>query len=348
MAETVVGIDIGFGFTKATDGKDFLIFKSVYGEAVDLQFRENLLDTNIHDEHIQIEINETAYFVGELAERQSSSRSFTLDQNQFVSSSSKILALGALSKLIQKPEQTIKLVVGLPIGHYRQYKETLAKMLKNTHKFTSIHADGTTTTMKVAVEDVRVLPQPIGTVMDRLLGPNGTPKSQRFATDKIGVIDVGFRTTDYTIADKGRYSERGSLTTRNGISKAFSKIGNKLKEACNIDIEIYRLFEAVDTGSIKIRGKSYDLKPITEKSFKQLATAIAADANTVWADDWDIDAIMITGGGGAVLAPYIESQLEGVVIPIKQDLDYRLHNVRGYYKFGLYTWHHNANKKGSE
>ncbi len=338
MVDTVIAIDIGFGFTKATDGKDFLVFKSVYGEAVDLQFREQLLGESSHDEHIQIEIDETPYFVGELAERQSSSRSFTLDQNQFISSSSKILALGALSKLLHEPKQTINLVVGLPIGHYRQYKESLGKMLRGTHKFSSVQADGTTTDMQVTVEDVRVLPQPIGTVMDRLLSSAGVPKSQRFASDKIGIIDVGFRTTDYTISDKGRYSERGSLTTKNGISKAFAKIGTKLKEASNIDVEIYRLFEAVDSGSIKIRGKSYDLKPITEKAFKQLATAIATDANTVWADDWDIDAIMITGGGGAVLAPYIEKQLEGVVIPIKQDLDYRLHNVRGYYKFGLYTW----------
>ncbi len=348
MVDAVIAIDIGFGFTKATDGKDFLVFKSVYGEAVDLQFRESLLDTSSHDEHIQIEIDETAYFVGELAERQSSSRSFTLDQNQFISSSSKILALATLSKLVHQPKQSIKLVVGLPIGHYRQYKDELAKMLKTTHEFTAIGAQGERIEHAITVTDVRVLPQPIGTVMDRLLSITGIAKSQRFANDKIGIIDVGFRTTDYTISDKGRYSERGSLTTKNGISKAFAKIGTKLKEASNIDVEIYRLFEAVDSGSIKIRGKSYDLNPITEKAFKQLATAIATDANTVWADDWDIDAIMITGGGGAVLAPYIEKQLEGVVIPVKQDLDYRLHNVRGYFKFGLYTWRKQETKKTTE
>ncbi|MDQ7004153.1 MAG: ParM/StbA family protein [Ghiorsea sp.] len=338
MTQTIIGIDIGFGFTKATDGKDFLIFKSVYGEAVDLQIQEKLLGESNHDEHIQIEIDDTAYFVGELAERQSSNRSFTLDQKQFISSSSQVLALSALSKLVHEPTQSIKLVVGLPIGHYRQYKDELAEMLKKTHLFTAIDAHHQRIDYTITVTDVRVLPQPIGTVMDRLLGTLGMPKNQRFATDKIGIIDVGFRTTDYTISDKGRYSERGSLTTRNGISRAFVKISTKLKEACDIDIEIYRLFEAVDSGSIKIRGKSYDLKSVSEASFKQLATAIAADANTTWADDWDIDAIMITGGGGAVLAPYIESQLEGVTIPIQQDLDYRLHNVRGYLKYGLYTW----------
>ena len=34
----VLGIDIGFGFTKATNGKDTIIFKSITGEATDIQF----------------------------------------------------------------------------------------------------------------------------------------------------------------------------------------------------------------------------------------------------------------------------------------------------------------------
>jgi len=338
MAENIIGIDIGFGFTKATDGRDFLVFKSIYGEAVDFQFRENLLDTSRNDEHLQIEIDGASYFVGELSERQSTSRSFTLDQSQFVSSSSKILALATLSHFVRDDSQPIKLVVGLPIGHYRQYKEELAQMLNGTHAFVAVDGEGNKRSLNIHVADVRVLPQPLGTVMDRLLSSLGTPKNQRFATDKIGVIDVGFRTTDYTISDKGRYSERGSLTTKKGISVAFSKIGHKLKETCGIDIEIYRLFTAVDQGTIKVRGKAYDLKKISEASLKQLASVIAIDANQVWSDDWDIDAIMITGGGGAVLAPYIQEQLQGITIPIKEDLDYRLHNVRGYYKFGLYTW----------
>jgi plasmid segregation protein ParM len=337
MAEHIIGIDVGFGFTKATDGKDFLVFKSVYGEAVELQYRESLLSASKSDEHIQIELDDTSYFIGELAERQSTSRSFTLDQTQFISASSRILVLGALSKLVQE-DATIKLVVGLPIGHYRQFKAELGKLLKATHEFSSTNAQGETSNLKITVESVRVLPQPVGTVMDSLLSALGHPQNKQVASEKIGIIDVGFRTSDYTISDKGRYSERGSLTTKNGISRAFTKIATKLKEACGIDIEIYRLFNAIDTGSIKVRGKSYDLKAITDQAFKQLATQISTDANSLWVDDWDMDAIMITGGGGAVLAPYIVKNLEGVVIPVKTDIDYRLQNVRGYYKFGLYTW----------
>ncbi|MDX8383961.1 MAG: ParM/StbA family protein [Ghiorsea sp.] len=338
MIDSIIGIDIGFGFTKTTDGNDFLVFKSIYGEAVDFQFRENLLSASSEEEHLHIDIDGESYFVGELAERQSSNRAFTLDQTQFVATSSKVLALAALSKILPQPQQSVRLVVGLPIGHYRQYKSELATMLRATHQITTTDAQGNRQEKNLNISEVRVLPQPIGTVMDRLLSHQGLPEHKRFASDKIGIIDVGFRTTDYTISDKGRYSERGSLTTQNGISKAFTTIATKLKETCNVEIEIYRLFDAVEQGNIKVRGKAYDLQKITDHAFQQLAASIASDANQVWADDWDIDAIMITGGGGAVLAPYIQPLIEGVIIPIEEDLDYRLHNVRGYYKFGVNTW----------
>ncbi|MDQ6990723.1 MAG: hypothetical protein Q9M11_03225, partial [Mariprofundaceae bacterium] len=73
--DTIIGIDIGFGFTKATDGKKFQVFKSIYGEAIDFQFKESLLKNNQEDdEHIHIDVDGISYFVGELAERQSSNR----------------------------------------------------------------------------------------------------------------------------------------------------------------------------------------------------------------------------------------------------------------------------------
>ncbi|HAD05457.1 MAG TPA: hypothetical protein DCF93_12845, partial [Desulfuromonas sp.] len=67
----ILGIDIGFGFTKATNGSRELVFKSVFGEATELQYRENLIGDNAGDEHLQVEIDGKEFFVGELAERQS-------------------------------------------------------------------------------------------------------------------------------------------------------------------------------------------------------------------------------------------------------------------------------------
>ena len=70
----VVGIDIGFGFTKVTNGKDVLLFKSIFGEAVEVQFKDNILDRAKKHEHLHIEFDGNAFFVGELAEYQSNVR----------------------------------------------------------------------------------------------------------------------------------------------------------------------------------------------------------------------------------------------------------------------------------
>jgi len=337
--DTIIGIDIGFGFTKATNGKHFQIFKSIYGEAIDFQFKESLLNTSTQqNEHLQVDIDNTSYFVGELAERQSSNRQFTLDQTQFIAASTKIFALAAITRFMSSDKASFKLVVGLPIGHYREYRSQLSEMLRQSHHIVTTNAQGIRKDLLIGITDVKVIPQPIGSVMDRLLNDTGKASDPRFANEKIGIIDIGFRTSDYTISDKARYSERGSLTTQNGISKAFETIANKLKDNCGVNVELYRLFDAVETGSIKIRGKGYDLRKITQLAFQQLAANIASDANRLWNDDWDMDAIMITGGGGSVLAAYLQPLLEGVIIPIEQDLDYRLHNVRGYLKYGLNMW----------
>ncbi|MCK5837373.1 MAG: hypothetical protein KAH09_08915, partial [Desulfobacula sp.] len=48
----IVGIDVGFGFTKAYNGKNSVIFKSLIGDATDIQFRSILGDdsstSNLH------------------------------------------------------------------------------------------------------------------------------------------------------------------------------------------------------------------------------------------------------------------------------------------------------------
>ena len=62
----VVGVDIGFGFTKATDGKESILFKSVLGEATDIQFRLPVVKSEAGP-CMHVEIDGRAYFVGDFA-----------------------------------------------------------------------------------------------------------------------------------------------------------------------------------------------------------------------------------------------------------------------------------------
>lgn len=333
----ILGVDIGFGFTKATNGRDALIFKSVLGEATELQFQEQILQNPQGEEHLQIDVDGKSFFVGELAERQSSNRYFTLDPTQLVGRFARVLALTAAARLVGS-YLPINLVTGLPIGYYRRHKEGLTKALAGEHKVMVQDGSGKKSEKTLNINKVRIIPQPFGSLFNAMLTDTGELGDKRLIKEKIGIIDVGFRTSDYTVSDRMRYSERGSRTTDSGIAKAFTMIANNLREQSGVNVELYRLYGAVEQGSIKIRGKEYDLREGVEQSFNQLATSVAAEVERLWADDWDIDAIVITGGGGAVLAPYLTPLIQGNVLPVDGGRDARLNNVSGYWKFGRHLW----------
>ena len=333
----VVGVDIGFGFTKATNGKDMLVFKSIFGEATDIQFREHLLTTTSPEEHLHVELEGESFFVGELAERQSHVRSFTLDQNQFITNFAKIMAMAALSRLVSAND-TINLVTGLPVSFYRRHREELSGLLLGAHSLVTLDSSGVRHEIPMTVSQVRVIPQPFGSLFNLMMGETAELSDKRYVQQKIGVVDVGFRTTDYTVSDKTKYSGRGSGSSESGIARAFAMIATKLLEQTGVDVELYRMYDAVARGSIKIRGKTIDLKPLTEDAFSKLASAVATEVDRLWADDWDIDLIVVTGGGGAVLAPYLQPLLSGEVLALDPTADSRLNNVRGYWKYGRNVW----------
>jgi plasmid segregation protein ParM len=59
-------VDIGFGFTKATNGRDTIIFKSLSGDANDIQYWADFGASKPVD-HIHVTIDGKSYFIGELA-----------------------------------------------------------------------------------------------------------------------------------------------------------------------------------------------------------------------------------------------------------------------------------------
>lgn len=333
----IIGIDIGFGFTKAAKANETVLFKSILGEATEIQYTEDILGQEPTEDHLHVEIDGVSHFIGELAERQSNTRFFTLDQGQFVSQFARPLAMTALARLASS-HIPINLVTGLPIGHYRQHKDAFANLLLGNHTVTLLDRDGTRQERTIKVNKARVVPQPFGSLFNLMLSDTGQVTDRRLLREKIGVIDIGFRTSDYTISDKMRYSERGSRTTESGIARAFNIIATKLREKSGINVELYRLYDAVAQGSIKIRGEKIDISKLVEQVFGQLATAVANEVDRLWADDWDMDAIAITGGGGAVLAPYLKPLLTGEILSAEQTEDARFNNVNGYWKYGRYQW----------
>ncbi len=336
----VIGIDIGFGFTKATNGKETIIFKSIFGDASEIQFWADFGEGSPTD-HIHVAIDGKSYFVGDLAEQQSSVLNFTLDQERLISDYVRILALTVTGLFFNNNAPInvpINVVSGLPIGYFKQNHERFNEILTGHHSITYHSHNGEKSTREIYINKVRMLPQPLGSILNNLMDADGKIVDEDLASQKVGVVDIGFRTTDFTVLDHLRYIDRGSRTIDTGISKGFSVISNKLREKCGVGVELYRLYKAAQEGSIKMRGHGFSFEKIRDQVYSQLAATIANDLDRLWADDWDIDSIILTGGGCRELAKYLQPLITGNVMPIDLNADPRLNNVLGYAKYGKYIW----------
>ncbi len=336
----VIGIDIGFGFTKATNGKETIIFKSIFGDASEIQFWADFGEGSPTD-HIHVAIDGKSYFVGDLAEQQSSVLNFTLDQERLISDYVRILALTVTGLFFNNNTPInvpINVVSGLPIGYFKQNHERFNEILTGHHSITYHSHNGEKSTREIYINKVRMLPQPLGSILNNLMDADGKIVDEDLASQKVGVVDIGFRTTDFTVLDHLRYIDRGSRTIDTGISKGFSVISNKLREKCGVGVELYRLYKAAQEGSIKMRGHGFSFEKIRDQVYSQLAATIANDLDRLWADDWDIDSIILTGGGCRELAKYLQPLITGNVMPVDLNADARLNNVLGYAKYGKYIW----------
>lgn len=136
----ILATDAGFGYTKATDGRQHQLFKSILGEANTAQFGDALVSARSEaPRHFQL--GDEAFFVGDWAETQSRGRRFTLDPAQFLAKHAKQLILAAIAPYAPDGEP-IRLVTGLPISFFRRYREALTALLKGRHALTVFDAQG--------------------------------------------------------------------------------------------------------------------------------------------------------------------------------------------------------------
>jgi len=189
----VLGIDIGFGFTKATNGKDTIIFKSLFGDASEMQFWMDFGSKSLTD-YFHVSVDGRSYYIGDLAEQQSNVLNFTLDQEKLITEFVKILSLTVAGVFLKKDSSInipINIVSGLPISYFKNNHERFHEILTGHHKVIYHKQDGSEETKEIYINKITMLPQPLGTVLNELMDDNGKIVNSELSKQKIGVVDIG-------------------------------------------------------------------------------------------------------------------------------------------------------------
>ncbi len=321
-----IGVDLGYGFVKVINGDKNLKFASVVGVGKKLGFNSLIdLPKSFLDE-LFVEYNDDFYFVGDLAVRQSNLATRSLDQHRISDFNAKILLLTALGILNKWDGEDFNIVTGLPVSYYAQYKKEWEKNFLGGHSITFI-GDKVDKRKTFNIKEIKLVPQPFGSLYDKVLNNYGKVEDEELLDMVIGIIDIGYKTTDFVVANQMELIEHLSFSNNNGLSNAYRIIANQIRTEYGIEKEPHKLDKILEKNTLRVAGKKYDISDIKKEVYLKIADKIITEIHSYW-DYKDFDIILLTGGGGHAMADYILPHFSNM--ELVNEPQYA--NVRGYQK----------------
>jgi len=114
----------------------------------------------------------------------------------------------------------------------------------------------------------------------------------------------------------------------------YSELADALNEHLNIETAPESLESVMTSGRIVVKGSGYDVQSLVSKAQATAADQIISRVKTLWSKSgWQIDKVIVTGGGGKVLHRYLQAVFDAELAP-----DPFYSNVNGYMKLAEKSW----------
>lgn len=321
-----IGIDLGYGYVKVTDGQTAYLFPSTVGIGQKIRFKSLLTTFQKPTENLAITVDNKKYFVGQLAIKQSEVVTRSLGRNRIEDTSTKVLLLAALSLFADKDDQSFNVITGLPVDYYSNFRDDWTELMLGMHAV-KIDTGQQEKNKIIKIEKLQIIPQPFGTLYDKILNNEGEIRDESYNDLKIGIVDIGFKTSDFAVADSLEFIDKLSSSSEIAMSTAFNFLTERFREKYFINKESYELDRVVETGILRVAGEAVDVEEHINEAFSIVANKIATEINNIW-DKRELDKIILTGGGGEAIAKFLLPKFPNMEL-IKGA---QFANVRGYQK----------------
>ncbi|NBD35990.1 MAG: hypothetical protein GVY30_08315 [Chloroflexi bacterium] len=316
----LAGIDVGYSDVKAISGDRRSAFASVVGSPDQAHFS---LSSNGHG------IMLTAprrVLVGEEAVTQSRFLNRREDRGWIKSEEWRDLFLAAVSELTTATSVDLDVVTGLPVAFYDD-KGVVQEQLVGEHR---VQREGRHAQL-VRVGQVRVIPQPFGSLLSEVLNDRGEIADEALGKSAVGIIDVGGKTCN--LLSVNRLTEIGRETSSVNVGGWDLVRGVRAWLSDEYpgldDMRDHRLSEAIQSRELRYYGKPVEeFSAIVDDLAADLADQVVAEAGHLWNGGAMLDAILVTGGGALLLGDLIQSHWPHARL-VKDPV---AGNALGYYK----------------
>lgn len=285
----ILGVDIGNYSTKVNPN---VIFKS------SVETNENIMGSKI-----KLEINNETFYIGE------SNIETMLDK----ANKDNIIPLLAAAILQATTDTANYIVVGLPVGQYKEHKDKLKDRIMN-YKFKNLKLNGVE--RNLVIKDCEIYPESLATYY-----------ALSWRDDCI-IVDIGGRTTDICYIRAVKLINNSTLAV--GTLNIYSDISKYLnnKYALNIDFEYAE--KIIQRGCLKVNGDNIDLgfiKEALKESFLKINKELELNYPV------STEKIILTGGGGKLFENAFKKRYNTELVN-----NYIFSNSEGFKKVGDMLW----------
>ena len=327
-----VGLDIGYGVTKALTDTASVLFPSVWGHAREIKFQAANLSEKYPGE--QLTDDDGDWFIGDLAlsqlpvAEQLRLRGRTAHHDSQGNLLRLRLAKAALGKLQPGRRHDVlhlRLSSGLPVDHMRN-AAALKEALLGQHHIQTDACD-----FVVNVTEVYVMPQPYGSIYANTLTPTGEINT-RSDFIRTGVVDVGTYTVDLALDDCGEFIDSASGSVEGGVHTAQERIAALLESEYGEKLDYRAIEQVLRTGRLRSFGKVSDFSREVDEALEPLRSATLNLMRERWQTGRGIDVIYLSGGGAVLVEQIVKAEYPQA----RLIEDAQLANARGYLNYAVF------------
>jgi len=210
-------------------------------------------------------------------------------------------------------EASIAFAGGLPVEDYtnRAVSEIIKGRLRGTHRLRWGDME-----YRITIEKILLVPQPIGALATLLITTDGRMRTNGDLRRTRLILDIGGGTTDYT----GRRGLDLIPGTEGGIAlgvvsaaeRATSLIRARLPRLRSLSAS--QVLEQMQTATptISLAGEPTDVQAEIAEAQHQVAGEIVRHVSRPWASSLEQGEVLLSGGGGEVMAGSISTAFGGV------------------------------------
>lgn len=328
-----LGVDIGFGFVKALLEEHRFLCPSVISPVDSLKME--VVQPGTEGKQSLIALHDggakEVFRMGEDAICQGYASRSTLHASRTRTREFSVLFQGTLGMLLRdhrdplSPETPLQamVVTGLPVTEYGD-REWLEAEFQRRHEI-AVNNE------VVIVDILRVcaIPQPFGTYFDLAVRSDGG--DPRLLAGMVGIVDIGYLTTDLIAVHDRQYVPRLSTSIQEGMSSIYRRCGQILAGHYRLDVN-ERNVEFILRDGVQHMGTVEQVdQDLVAHVFAEFAEMLRSRMVTIWGKE-ALKTLIISGGGGVALERHLRHHFPQILMPD----DPQWSNVRGFKKFCQY------------